>query len=239
LNFEISWGLLNAMLKADKFYLTGEGTQMARNNLGITRIFCVGMNYIEHIREMGNPIPETPVIFMKPATSAVGPGEQIHFPKHGKALHHEVEFIAKIGREGKAKNEEEALSFIESFTIGVDLTLRDLQAEIKKKGRPWEIAKAFDQSALLGNFVPYDRSVDLNNISFSCKVNGTQKQTGNTGGMVFNVTRLLVVLSTVWELYPGDILYTGTPSGVGPLNIGDTIEIYSDKIGTFSWKIIE
>ena len=131
------------------------------------------------------------------------------------------------------------LSFISSITLGLDLTLRDVQKDLKQKGLPWEIAKAFDQSAPIGNFIPYDGSLDLNNISFGCKVNGTQRQRGNTGDMIFGMGELLVELSRIWVLYPGDLIYTGTPSGVGPLKIGDSIEIESDPIGSFSWSIIE
>jgi acylpyruvate hydrolase len=119
------------------------------------------------------------------------------------------------------------------------LTLRDVQEDLKKKGLPWEIAKAFDQSAPICDFIPYDRKLDLKNISFGCKVNGIERQSGNSGKMIFGIERLLVELSQIWLLYPSDLIYTGTPSGVGPLKIGDTIEIESEKIGSFSWRIIE
>jgi acylpyruvate hydrolase len=205
----------------------------------INRIFCFGLNYLDHIRELSNRLPEKPVIFMKPASCLVAPGEKIHFPKHGKELHHEVEIAVRIGRKGKAKNEKEALSFIDSISIGLDLTLRDVQNELKAAGHPWEIAKAFDQSAPIGNFIPYDNSIDLHNISFGCKVNGIQRQKRNTGNLVISISELLVQLSRIWTLYPGDLMYTGTPSGVGPLKIGDTIEVESDVIGSFSWTIVE
>jgi 2-keto-4-pentenoate hydratase/2-oxohepta-3-ene-1,7-dioic acid hydratase in catechol pathway len=184
-------------------------------------------------------VPTKPVVFIKPATCLVQPGEQIHFPKHGKELHHEVEIVVKVGKEGTVRTEEEAPSFISAITIGLDLTLRDVQEELKKKGLPWEIAKAFDQSAPLGDFIPYDQSLDLKNISFGCRVNGIERQRGNSGKMIFSIERLLLELSQIWLFYPGDLIYTGTPSGVGPLQIGDTIEIEGEKIGSFSWSIIE
>ena len=212
---------------------------MAKENSNAARIFCIGRNYVEHVRELSNIVPEKPVVFIKPASCLVAPGEEIHFPKHGKELHHEVEIVVKIGREGRVQTEEEALSFISALTVGLDLTLRDVQGELKKKGLPWEIAKAFEQSAPIGDFIPYDRSLELKNISFGCKVNGTERQKGNTGKMIFSVQRLLVELSGIWVLRPGDLVYTGTPSGVGPLKIGDTIEICSDPIGSFSWDIVE
>lgn len=210
-----------------------------KNDKNISRIFCIGRNYVEHIRELSNFPPTSPVIFMKPASCLVAAGTKIHFPKHGGNLHHEVEIVARVGREGKARTEEEALSFVDSISVGLDLTLRDVQEELKKKGLPWEISKAFDQSAPIGDFIPYDSSIDLTDISFGCKVNGVQRQKGNTGSMIFGIPKLLVELSRIWTLLPGDLLYTGTPSGVGPLKIGDTIEIECDRIGTFSWTIIK
>jgi len=212
---------------------------MVESSPNIARVFCIGRNYVEHVRELSNVLPTKPVVFIKPASCLVAPGEKVHFPKHGKELHHEVEIVVRIGRQGRVKAEEEALSFISALTVGLDLTLRDVQGELKKKGLPWEIAKAFEQSAPVGDFIPYDRSLDLKNISFGCKVNGKERQRGNTGKMIFSIERLLVELSKIWLLRSGDLVYTGTPSGVGPLEIGDSIEVESDPIGSFSWSIIE
>lgn len=117
--------------------------------------------------------------------------------------------------------------------------MRDVQNDLKRKGLPWEIAKAFEQSAPMGKFVPYDRSIDLKNISFGCRVNGIEKQRGNTGDMIFSIEKLLMELSKIWFLRLGDLIYTGTPSGVGPLKIGDTIEIKSNLTESFSWSIVE
>ncbi len=212
---------------------------MPRSGATMTRIFCFGLNYLDHIREISNTPPEKPVIFMKPATCLVAPGDKIRYPKHGKELSHEVEIVVRIGRKGKARTEKEALAFIDSITVGLDLTLRDVQNKLREKGQPWEIAKAFDQSAPIGNFIPYNESIDLNNISFGCKVNGEQRQKRNTGNLVVSIGKLLVELSKIWTLYPGDLMYTGTPSGVGLLNVGDTIEAESELIGSFSWTIVE
>jgi 2-keto-4-pentenoate hydratase/2-oxohepta-3-ene-1,7-dioic acid hydratase in catechol pathway len=210
-----------------------------KNNLNIERVFCIGRNYVEHTHELSNIIPTKPVVFIKPASCLVEPGEKIHFPKHGNLLHHEVEIVVKVGWEGRVNTEEEALSFISSITVGLDLTIRDVQEELKKKGLPWEIAKAFEQSAPIGDFIPYDQSFDLNDISFACKVNGIERQRDNTGNMIFSIGKLLVELSKIWVLHPGDLIYTGTPSGVGPLKIGDVVEVESDPIGSFSWSIVE
>ena len=212
---------------------------MVKRDLDTARIFCIGRNYVEHVRELSNIVLTKPVVFIKPASCFVGPGKEIHFPKHGSELHHEVEIVVKVGREGRVSTEEEALSFISAVTVGLDLTLRDVQGELKKKGLPWEIAKAFEQSAPIGDFIPYDDSLDLKDIPFGCKVNGIERQRGNTGEMIFSIERLLVELSKVWVLRPGDLIYTGTPSGVGPLEIGDSIEVESELIGSFSWSIVE
>ncbi len=210
-----------------------------KSDLNCARVFCIGRNYVEHVRELSNTVPTKPVVFIKPASCLVKPGEKIHFPKHGKELHHEVEIVVKIGSEGRVAREEEALSYVSGITVGLDLTLRDVQADLKKKGLPWEIAKAFEQSAPIGDFVPYNQSIDLNNISFGCKVNGIEKQRGNSRDMIFSISRLLVELSKIWVLLPGDLIYTGTPSGVGPLKIGDKIEIESNLTGSFYWNIVD
>ncbi len=206
----------------------------------MARIFCIGQNYIAHIKELSNPMPEKPVIFMRPLSCQVPPGEEIHFPKHGKLLHYEVEVVVRIGKQGQNINEEEALSYIDAVTLGADLTLRDLQKQAKEKGLPWEEAKSFEQSAPLGEFLPYDPAeINLKNLSFTCKINGELRQNGNTDDMLFSFERLIAELSKIWILSPGDMIYTGTPSGVGPLQIGDSIEVESDRIGSFKWSIIE
>lgn len=206
----------------------------------VPRVFCVGQNYVAHIKELGNPMPEEPVIFMRPLSCLVAPGVDIHFPQHSDLLHYEVEVVVRIGKQGRNIKEEEALSYIDAVTLGVDLTLRNVQIEKKQKGLPWEEAKSFEQSAPLGEFLPYDpASINLKELSFSCKINGELKQKGNTDDMLFSFERLIAKLSKIWLLKPGDMIYTGTPSGVGPLNIGDVIEVENDQIGSFCWTIIK
>jgi len=203
------------------------------------RIFCIGQNYVAHIRELSNPMPQKPVIFMRPLSCLVAPGEPVHFPKHGKQLHYEVEVVVRIGKQGRDIDERDALSHIDALTLGADLTLRDLQIEAKQNGLPWDQAKAFEQSAPLGEFLAYDpASIDLDDLNFRCRINGELRQDGNTNDMLFGFRRLIAELSSIWTLRPGDMIYTGTPSGVGPLQIGDVIEVENDQIGTFSWTII-
>ena len=204
------------------------------------RIFCIGQNYVAHIRELGNPMPEAPVIFMRPLSCLVAPGAAVHFPRHGKELHYEVEVVVRIGKEGRGIDELDALTHIDALTLGADLTLRDLQIAAKKEGLPWDQAKAFEQSAPLGEFLAYDPdSIDLDNLNFRCRINGELRQDGNTSDMLFGFRRLIAELSSVWTLRPGDMIYSGTPSGVGPLQVGDTIEVENDQIGSFSWTIVE
>jgi 2-keto-4-pentenoate hydratase/2-oxohepta-3-ene-1,7-dioic acid hydratase in catechol pathway len=210
------------------------------NNTNVARVFCIGQNYLKHIKELSNPIPEKPVVFMRPLSCLVAPGNDIHFPKHGKLLHYEVEVVVRIGKQGRNIKEEEALSYLDAVTLGVDLTLRDLQKEKQQKGLPWEEAKSFEQSSPLGEFLPYDpASINLKDMNFRCKINGELRQNGNTNDMLFSFDRLLAELSKIWLLKPGDMIYTGTPSGVGPLKVGDVVEVENDQIGSFSWTIIE
>lgn len=211
--------------------------KLPHQTLTANRIFCIGRNYVAHVHELKNEIPRTPVIFMKPASALVPPGRKAYFPVHGEELHHEVEVVILIGRKGGASNREEARSFIAGLTLGIDLTLRDVQNRLKEKGLPWEIAKAFDHSALIGDMTPFDREMDLANIEFSCFVNGSPCQQGTTAKMIFPITELIKQVSQIWELLPGDLIYTGTPEGVGPLQPDDQISAHSEQLGKFSWHI--
>lgn len=210
---------------------------MVTQTHNISRIFCIGRNYREHAHELQNAVPEKPVIFMKPPACLVPNGVSISFPSFGHQLHHEVEVVVMIGKKGKVTDERQAVDYINGVTLGLDLTLRDVQQELKQKGLPWEKAKAFEQSAPIGEFTQYHNGIDLNNISFSCTVNGQIRQSGNTKDMIFSIPVLLVALSTIWTLQPGDLLFTGTPAGVGPLNRGDTIAVSSHQLGNYSWVI--
>ncbi len=210
---------------------------VGQRNFEAARVFCVGRNYVEHAKELNNAVPERPFIFQKPATALVADGGQVHFPEHGKELHQEVEVVVLIGHQGRARTAGEARSFIAGLSLGIDLTLRDVQEYLKKKSWPWEMAKAFDDSAPIGRFVPLG-NIDPDNISFSCDVNGKRRQQGNTQAMIFKIDALIVALSEIWTLLPGDLIYTGTPAGVGPVAAGDVIRAESAPIGAFSWRIV-
>jgi 2-keto-4-pentenoate hydratase/2-oxohepta-3-ene-1,7-dioic acid hydratase in catechol pathway len=203
------------------------------------RIFCVGRNYAKHIEELSNERPRNPVVFMKPYSSLVYPGTQIHYPPHGNSLHHEVELVVRIGKNGKARGDAEALEMIDAFSVGIDLTLRDVQKELKEKGLPWEIAKAFDGSSPVGEFYPYpDSDIDFTDFELELSVNGEIRQKGNTGMMLFPVAFIIRYLSEIWELRKGDLIYTGTPAGVSELNRGDEISISGTGTGAFNWEIV-
>ena len=202
------------------------------------RIFCIGKNYDEHVKELGGKTPEEPVVFMKPVSSIVAPGESLFMPRQGNLLHHEVEVVFLIGREGQDIPQANALSFVAGVALGLDLTLRDVQVQLKKAGLPWELSKSFEQSAPLGLFKAYHPgSIDLENFSFTCSVNGELRQQGNTRDMLFPIKSLIHMLSRWWTLRPGDIVFTGTPSGVGPLKAGDRVDIESPGTGLFSWTL--
>jgi len=211
------------------------------HNLALTpnRIFCIGKNYSEHIKELGGTqAPEEPVVFMKPVCNIVAPGKTLHRPSYGDELHHEVEVVLLIGKEGKNILKADALSYVSAITLGLDLTLRDVQKKLKKTGLPWELSKSFEQSAPLGVFKDYSpNKIDLENLPFSCSVNGSQRQKGNTREMIFPIANLIQTLSNWWTLRPGDIIFTGTPAGVASLQSGDKIEIESPAIGLFSWNL--
>lgn len=201
------------------------------------RIFCIGKNYDDHIKELGGKqTPDEPVVFMKPVCNIVEPGTTLFHPPHGNELHHEVEVVLSIGKEGKNIPESQALSYISAITLGLDLTLRDVQKKLKTAGLPWERSKSFEQSAPLGVFKKHE-GIDLTNLPFTCSINGQLKQKGNTGEMIFPISNLISILSSWWTLRPGDIIFTGTPAGVGPLKPGDKIEVDSPQIGSFSWNL--
>jgi len=203
------------------------------------RIFCVGRNYADHAKELGNAMPapgSTPIIFMKPITSLVK-GESIALPKGVGAVHHEMELVLVLGKGGSNVPESEALIHVEGATLGLDLTPRDEQKRLKDAGSPWELAKAFDDAAALGDFVPAE-DLDLQALEMRCTVDGALRQHGNTRDMLFPVATIVAFLSTRWHLLPGDLIYTGTPAGVGPLVSGNRIEVSAEAIGHFSWTCV-
>lgn len=205
-----------------------------------TRVFCIGRNYVEHIRELGDEDAAQCIIFMKPATSLVEPGRRIQLPTDRGSIHHEAELVLRIGRQGSSIPRSAALDHIDGITMGLDLTLRDLQNELKSKGAPWERCKAFESSAPLGTFLDWKNTspgaVDLQNLHIRCHVDDELRQDGNTRDMLYPVDQLIEILSIQWQLRAGDLVFTGTPSGVGPVVPGQTITVDSAATGRFAWS---
>ncbi len=190
------------------------------------KIICIGRNYTEHARELNNPVPEKPVFFMKPDTALIQPHNPFFYPEFSNDIHYEAELVIKICRNGKHIKEKFAHKYYDEISIGIDFTARDLQNECKQKGLPWEIAKAFDQSAPVGKFIPKANFNDLNDIAFGLRINGEWRQQGNSSDMIFNFNRIIAYVSQFVTLRKGDLIFTGTPQGVGPAHINDRFECY-------------
>ncbi len=189
------------------------------------KIFCIGRNYINHAKELNNPIPKQPLVFMKPPSALLINNKPFYYPDFSENIHFEVEIVLKICRNGRHIQPEFAASYYNQVGIGIDFTARDIQAKCKEKGHPWEIAKGFDNAAPLSNFM----SIDLFNreaINFRLEKNGEVVQKGNTKDLIFSFDTLICYLSKYFKLQQGDIIYTGTPEGVGPVQIGDKLEAF-------------
>jgi 2-keto-4-pentenoate hydratase/2-oxohepta-3-ene-1,7-dioic acid hydratase in catechol pathway len=194
------------------------------------KILCVGRNYSEHAKELGNAVPENPVIFSKPDTALIKNSEPFYLPAFSNDVHHEVELVIRINKMGKQIQEKFAHNYFNEIGLGIDFTARDLQLNLKEKGLPWELAKAFDGSAPLGNFISTDE-IDLTDISFSLTKNGNTVQTGHTSQMIFSFEKIVSFVSQYFTLKVGDLIYTGTPAGVGKVSIGDKLEGFiGDKL---------
>lgn len=196
---------------------------LQEEKINVPKILCLGLNYAEHAKEMKSDKPETPVIFMKPSSAIIHDKEHIVIPNISNEVHHEIEVVLLIGKDGKNIPKDQALEYIDGIGIGLDLTLRDIQKEAKAKGRPWTISKGFDTSAPVSEFVSIEKITDLNNLSFNLKINGEIKQSGNTYDMLFKPDEIISYLSTIFTLQKGDLIYTGTPEGVGQIVSGDKI----------------
>lgn len=186
------------------------------------KIICIGRNYAEHAKELKNEVPTEPVFFMKPDTALLKEND-FYLPSFTNDLHHEIELVIKISKAGKHIEEQFAHKYYNEIGLGIDFTARDLQTKAKEKGLPWEKAKAFDSSAPIGNFID-KKSLELNNINFELKVNGVSKQKGNSNDLIFSFDKVIAYVSQFISLKVGDLIYTGTPEGVGQVHIGDKLE---------------
>ncbi len=190
------------------------------------KIIAIGRNYAEHAKELNNPVPTTPVIFMKPDTALLKDNKPFYHPDFSKDVHHEIELVLKVSKEGKHIGEKFAAGYYDEIGLGVDFTARDIQSRHKEKGLPWELAKAFDGSAPVSGFVPKTNFADVYNINFKLDINGETRQQGNTNMLLFSFESLIAFVSRYITLKKGDLIFTGTPAGVGRVKVGDRLEGY-------------
>jgi 2-keto-4-pentenoate hydratase/2-oxohepta-3-ene-1,7-dioic acid hydratase in catechol pathway len=190
------------------------------------KIICIGRNYVEHARELNNPLPQEPVIFLKPDTAIITRNRPFFYPEFSKDIHYEVELVLKMAKNGRHIQPKFARSYYEQIGIGIDFTARDLQQRQKEKGLPWEIAKAFDGAAPISTFVDLDTLQDASNINFHLLKNGEKVQDGRSELMIFNFDTLISYISKFITIKMGDLIFTGTPAGVGPVKIGDRLEAF-------------
>ncbi len=202
------------------------------------KIICIGRNYAEHAKEMNAPVPTEPVLFMKPETALLQKNLPFYYPEFSKDIHHEVELVLKISKMGRHIEHQFANRYYDEIGIGIDFTARDIQAKCKEKGLPWEKAKAFDHSAPIGKFLPKTRFPLMDDIHFHLDVNGKKVQQGTTEDLLFSFDHLIAYVSQYFTLKKGDLIYTGTPEGVGPVKIGDRLEAYigQEKLLDFEIK---
>jgi len=188
------------------------------------KIICIGRNYADHAAEMNSPVPKQPMVFMKPPSALLVNNKPLYYPEFTENLHYEGELVLKICKNGRHVDPEFAQDYYNEMAFGFDMTARDLQARCKEKGHPWEIAKGFDGSAILSNFITMHSKTKP--ITITTKLNGETVQKGSTADLIFNFDALIVHVSKFFKLQMGDIIYTGTPAGVGPVKIGDLLEGY-------------
>lgn len=202
------------------------------------RIFAVGRNYAEHIKELNNERPDEPVIFTKPDTALLRNNSPFYYPDFSKDVHYEVELVLRICKEGKNIEEKFAHKYYDAIAIGVDFTARDLQQKAKEKGLPWDIAKGFNGSAPVSDkFIPVSDFKDLKDINFSLTVDGEIKQQGNTSLMLFSFDYIILYLSRFFTLRTGDLIFTGTPKGVGPVKVGNVLSAYVENEKLLEFEI--
>jgi acylpyruvate hydrolase len=201
------------------------------------KIIAIGRNYADHIAELKNEVPDEPVIFFKPDTAILKNNEPFYYPEYTNDVHYEVELLLRISREGKNIDKKFAHKYYDAIGLGIDFTARDLQAKAKAKGLPWTLAKGFNGSAPVSEFLPLEQFPDLQNINFKLEVNGETKQNGNSSLMLNTFDDIIAYISKFITLKKGDIIFTGTPEGVGPVKIGDRLEGYVEDKKLLDFEI--
>jgi 5-carboxymethyl-2-hydroxymuconate isomerase len=209
----------------------------SEQSVPVGKIVCLGRNYLDHIRELGNKVPDRAVIFCKPASSIIADGGTIEIPSYSNDCHHELELALLIGTAGKNIAEADALQHVSGYGVALDLTLRDLQDELKGKGLPWEIAKGFDTSCPLSDFVPAAQVNNPNDLKLTLRVNGEVRQQGTTAQMMRSVEQIVAEISSFYRLEPGDIILTGTPAGVSRIKSGDQLHGEIEQVGSLRARV--
>jgi 2-keto-4-pentenoate hydratase/2-oxohepta-3-ene-1,7-dioic acid hydratase in catechol pathway len=201
------------------------------------KVIAVGRNYIAHAQELNNPVPKEPIIFLKPDSAVLKNNRDFYYPDFSSNIHFEVEVIVQICKEGKHVDERFASNYYDKVGLGIDFTARDIQQHHKEKGLPWELAKAFDHSAPISNLFPIEKYNSIKDLSFALEINDVKVQEGNTSDMLFSIEKLISFTSKYITLRKGDILFTGTPAGVGPIKIGDHLKGYLNGECVLDFKI--
>lgn len=201
------------------------------------KIFCVGRNYVEHAKELGNEVPDEPVIFMKPKSALLQTHTPFYYPEFSNELHYEAELVLRVSKNGRYINERHASKYYNGITVGIDFTARDIQNELKKKGLPWEKAKAWDNSATVGTWKDVTPDISKKPVTFSLNKNGSNVQKGVTSDMIFTFDQIISHISNYFSLNIGDLIYTGTPAGVGECVVGDILEGFFEQERVFELEI--
>ena len=201
------------------------------------KIICIGRNYIDHIKELSNQKPLNPVVFLKPDSSVIAKNQNFIIPSFSNEIHHEVELVIKINRVGKHIDKSFSHKYYDEIGLGIDFTARDIQSNLKEKGHPWEKSKAFDNSCMVGNFLKKEKIEDISKIEFSLKKNNEVVQSGCSNDMLWKIDELISYVSQYFTLKIGDLIFTGTPSGVSKVESGDILEGYISSINMFTLKV--
>ena len=200
-------------------------------------IYCIGRNYVAHAKELGNEVPTSPVIFMKPSTALLNKGEQLTIPNFTKDLHYEAELVLRVNKVAKKVQNANVMDYCDAISVGIDFTARDLQNDLKAKGLPWEKAKAFDDSAVIGEWIPLTEDMFENPFHYSMTQNGNTVQEGDSSLMIYGLAQIIESITEFFTLYPDDLIYTGTPAGVGPTHKGDVFEGFFEGKSVFKLQV--
>ncbi len=205
--------------------------------MSVGKILCLGQNYAKHAAEMNMPVPDKPVLFFKPSTALLTPGGSIELPEFSSDVHHEVELVAVMGELARGAAADDALQLVAGYGVGLDLTARDWQTEARERGQPWAVAKGFDGSAPVSEITSAEEVGNPGDLAIELRVNGEVRQSSRTSEMVFQLPDIIAYISGIFTLEPGDLIFTGTPSGIGPIRSGDVLEADIERVGSARWQV--